>query len=1063
METAIRWSQSSTLSDRRFLYVDVTGKALKLCRIKSCTKEGVDYETIALHTKVPAFRAFDWSPTDETLVAVGQSSGEATVLRLHDESHEILSFQIRSQRLCNAVALSTQNLLAAGLDKVRNDFCLNVWDVHQRLPASASTRGLGQGRSHTEPLHKLASSEPITSVKFFQDNPQTLVTGVKGQFVRLYDLREPLPGGSLQFATRCVHNLAIDSRDENYIASCSPSNDPTICIWDRRYDAHSRHLSAGQTSSSQSDSTAPQVSLELKNVIDSPGQIWSLRFAKTQRGCLGVLSSTGHFKANHFGTEYCFDDDEAEQGRSYASRSSALYPESVYLNQTHDIERAYYHSSEGRDERERIVSFDFVIEDDSLGQPNVLTLTGNGKIKLSTRRISPQPRSFSPLGYFSSPHTDREVDIDHHVSKADGATRVATILDGIRRRAEPRNTWKLALKHSKQSKAADPLIRTSSLRNHEWNSDLGYFEPGVTLRDLLTLSSAARLRCEADYLFSPTRNKSIVSESQWLQTFWTWIERAMKSAKSGLLIEDSFDLSYLGVHALWMDDIGPTPYKTRTTGPTSTKLSKVTEDLAQRLNIAAGKGCSTEYPFHRQLCLHVSGLASTHQELEMHVKQLVYNNQHTKAAAIAIFSDERKLAYKALHQKSSTQSHKMLAMAIAGAVKRARRDTVTVPTAAEDTTTDSEEDEWSETVSALAEELTDPYARAILALVRSGGYEAVIAEESLPLKYRVGVALRWLSDSTLTSYISKATKDAIAAGDVEGVILTGIGTSDVVELMGNYIRKFGDLQTAVLALSITVPRYVDDQVSLRKFYNWRESYRSQINSWGLKYDRVRFDIASQRLAVDHTGKKLIEPAKPQIALVCGYCSQSLAQFDKQAENVADARNGNELTSLATDTNANQSHKTQRHPLTSEKAAAIGTVCPKCGRHLPRCGVCDMWLGTPDPSYMRWYSQNKAGSVDMTASMTGSVHTTLGPGISGNLQKPQQGKSVGAEEAGFKGTQDANQAKRDWEEMMRKFTVLCIKCNHGFHANHAKEWFGGYAGREGHSVCPVSDCSCVCGS
>lgn len=40
-----------------------------------------------------------------------------------------------------------------------------------------------------EPVKKLAASEPITSIKFFRDQPDTLVAGVKGQFVRVYDLR----------------------------------------------------------------------------------------------------------------------------------------------------------------------------------------------------------------------------------------------------------------------------------------------------------------------------------------------------------------------------------------------------------------------------------------------------------------------------------------------------------------------------------------------------------------------------------------------------------------------------------------------------------------------------------------------------------------------------------------------------------------------------------------------------------------------------------------------------------------------------------------------------------
>ncbi len=95
----------------------------------------------------------------------------------------------------------------------------------------------------------------------------------------------------------------------------------------------------------------------------------------------------------------------------------------------------------------------------------------------------------------------------------------------------------------------------------------------------------------------------------------------------------------------------------------------------------------------------------------------------------------------------------------------------------------------------------------------------------------------------------------------------------------NYVRQFGDLQTVVLALSMTVPRYIDDPALVRRFEQWREVYRHQINSWGLNYHRVRFDIGLQKFAVDAQGRKLIETAKPQIAVVCGYCSQSLAQFD----------------------------------------------------------------------------------------------------------------------------------------------------------------------------------------
>lgn len=188
METAIRWSSKSNASEQRILLVDVVGRSFKIGRISSYKNSRISYDVISSHTKVPAFRAFDWCPSNEALVAVGQPSGEATVLRIDEGSQDTISLPIRNQRYCNAVAFNTEGLLAAGLDKVRNDFCLNVWDLNQRISAT-SPRGPGPERQTTEPIRKLASSEPITSVKFFSDRPDQLVAGVKAQFVRIYDLR----------------------------------------------------------------------------------------------------------------------------------------------------------------------------------------------------------------------------------------------------------------------------------------------------------------------------------------------------------------------------------------------------------------------------------------------------------------------------------------------------------------------------------------------------------------------------------------------------------------------------------------------------------------------------------------------------------------------------------------------------------------------------------------------------------------------------------------------------------------------------------------------------------
>jgi WD repeat-containing protein mio len=1023
METAIRYSVNATGDDERFLYVDVTGRSLQLSRITSRKRGLVHFESIGTPVKTPPFRAFDWSPSDEALVVVGQSSGEATLLRIEGALEAPVSFQVRSQRACNAVALSSQNLLAAGLDKVRNDTCLNIWDLQQRF-GPAGSPALTPSKSYSEPLHKLASSEPITSIKFFRDDPQLLVAGVKGQFVRLYDLRENSNNASLSFATRCVNNLAIDGLDENYFASCCATGDLAICLWDRRMSA--RVTASVPFTSTSTGTTGPEVSLELKEPVEGPSSIWSLRFSKTKRGHLGVLSSNGHLKVYDFEREYISANDRIEMDNKWGPDWEPKQPQKIYLSRSQDIERSYNKDSAPQDESARTVSFDFTSKTTRFSQPEVMALTGDGTFKVLSSKSTPEPSAFSSMDFFMK---GSHIEQSSHFSQA-GETEepqaIGTIVSEIRRRVETHNAKKSAFRQSEQGVPGAP-DRHSSFENQSWNSELGFFESDGTMNDILALSSLHRRRCEAGYLFSPAKNIAIASDSRWLQSFWAWVERAMKISKSRNMIQDNLDLSFLGVHAIWMEDV---PFKPRSLGPSSNKVSRHIEALTRRIKISSRKGHSTEYASNRKLCLHVSDLASNFEELQATVDKLVSQNKHTKAAAIALFADERKLAYSVLRQKSATQNHRMLAMAIAGAMRRARAGD---PASGSESET---EDDWSDTIAALAEEMVDPYARAILAYVRTGDWEEVVKEESLPLKYRVGIALRWLSDSALTTYISKVTKQAIADGDIEGVILTGTGTNASVELMTNYIRQFGDLQTAVLALSMTAPRYIDEPVLVRRFEQWRELYRHQINSWGLKYHRVRFDIGLQKFAVDASGRKLVETPKPQIAVVCGYCSQSLAQFDS------------ETTGGATLT-----RRTPKHPLTSEKAAAIGTVCPKCGRHLPRCGVCDMWLGVPDPTHLSWY-QAQNGAVDLGASMTVSVANTIGPGaISSPAPKPV-GDVV-------KDTQNTGEAKKEWEEMFRKFTVFCIKCNHGFHAHHARQWFGGYAGRDGHKVCPVSDCQCVC--
>jgi hypothetical protein len=181
MDAAIRWSPHSTQQNPRFLIIDVAGNRLRLCEIDRFDKNKVQYKQLCLRDKLPNFTAFDWSKRDAHIVGLGSASGEAVVVQVDAERPNgdfIHSFPIKHQRKCNTIAFSSKNHLATGLDRVRNDVCLNIYDLG--APNFAST---------SEPYRKLASSEAISSIKFFSGQPDTLVAGVSRQCVRLYDLR----------------------------------------------------------------------------------------------------------------------------------------------------------------------------------------------------------------------------------------------------------------------------------------------------------------------------------------------------------------------------------------------------------------------------------------------------------------------------------------------------------------------------------------------------------------------------------------------------------------------------------------------------------------------------------------------------------------------------------------------------------------------------------------------------------------------------------------------------------------------------------------------------------
>jgi WD repeat-containing protein mio len=154
-----------------------------------------DFKRLSRHEEYPyGLTTYDWSPSMPGLVAMGTREGVVNLLRIDDNSNAVMDLNLRVSRLCHAVAFNTGNLLAVGLERVRNDQCLHIWDVNRVSTSDPDTPGFSLDNSAIlEPVQRLEPSVAVSSVKFFEDNPQTLAVGIKNQGIRIYDLRGSPP------------------------------------------------------------------------------------------------------------------------------------------------------------------------------------------------------------------------------------------------------------------------------------------------------------------------------------------------------------------------------------------------------------------------------------------------------------------------------------------------------------------------------------------------------------------------------------------------------------------------------------------------------------------------------------------------------------------------------------------------------------------------------------------------------------------------------------------------------------------------------------------------------
>jgi WD40 repeat protein len=116
--------------------------------------------------------------------------------------------------------------LATGLDKVRNDYCLLLWDCEKQSAAAAAnnytpiaSRMGSPALAQQRPLQQYGSSEAITSLAWFSKHRGLLAAGMGFKWLRLYDTRQENANPSIVLGTKAVYGLAVDTFHDYRFAS----------------------------------------------------------------------------------------------------------------------------------------------------------------------------------------------------------------------------------------------------------------------------------------------------------------------------------------------------------------------------------------------------------------------------------------------------------------------------------------------------------------------------------------------------------------------------------------------------------------------------------------------------------------------------------------------------------------------------------------------------------------------------------------------------------------------------------------------------------------------------
>ncbi|KAL0984813.1 hypothetical protein UPYG_G00147300 [Umbra pygmaea] len=306
----------------------------------------------------------------------------------------------------------------------------------------------------------------------------------------------------------------------------------------------------------------------------------------------------------------------------------------------------------------------------------------------------------------------------------------------------------------------------------------------------------------------------------------------------------------------------------------------------------------------RSLALRLCGWISQGPDIDVEpfLRSLEGDGEWERAAAVALFNLDIRRAIQILNHGASSEKGdinlNVVAMALSGY-------------------TDEKSSLWREMCSSLRLQLHNPYLVVMFAFLTSepGAYDGVLYESSVAVTDRVAFACMFLNDTQLPRYMDKLTNEMKEAGNLEGILLTGL-TKDGVDLMERYVDRTGDVQTASFCMLKGSPGEV---VKDPRVQCWIENYRNLLDAWRFWHKRAEFDIHRSKL--DPSSKPLA-----QVFVSCNFCGKSI--------------------SYSCSAVPHQGRGFSQYGVSGSPTKSKVTSCPGCRKPLPRCALCLMNMGTP---------------------------------------------------------------------------------------------------------------------